>query len=71
LRINDDVVVNTYHLIDHFKNIPYESNQIFGYGMFGLQPSRTKGDRFYVSEQEYSPSTFDDFVDGNFFLVYY
>lgn len=31
LRINDDVVVNTLSLISHFKKIPYENNQIFGY----------------------------------------
>ena len=29
MRINDDVVVNTYPLIEHFKKLPYQLNQIF------------------------------------------
>ena len=66
LRINDDVVVNTYHLIDHFKNLQYEKNQIFGYRIFGVGPVRFKDDKFYVSEQEYNRSIYDDYIEGIF-----
>ena len=31
LRINDDVVVNTHHLIDHFANKPHPGKQVYFY----------------------------------------
>ena len=64
LRINDDVVVNTHHLIEHFANKPYELNQIFGYGIYGVGPIQWKDNKFYVSEKEYSPSRYDDYIEG-------
>ena len=64
LRINDDVVVNTHPLIEHFANKPYELNQIFGYGIYGVGPIRWKDNKFYVSEQEYPPSRYDDYIEG-------
>jgi hypothetical protein len=64
MRINDDVVVNTHPLIDHFKKLSYQLDQIFGHGFYGFQPTRLKGDRFYVSEQEYPAKHFPDYVDG-------
>ena len=30
LRLNDDVVVNTFHLIEYFKKISYKKQQLFG-----------------------------------------
>jgi hypothetical protein len=64
LRINDDVVVNTHHLIEHFANKPYELNQIFGYGIYGVGPIRSQDDKFHVSEQDYSPARYDDYIEG-------
>jgi hypothetical protein len=64
MRINDDVVVNTHHLIDHFANKPYELNQIFGYGIYGVEPIRSQDDKFHVSEQDYPSARYDDYIEG-------
>jgi hypothetical protein len=65
LRINDDVVVNTPLLINHFKSLPYETNQLFGFGLIGVAPFRSKYDKFYVSEKEFPYEKYDDFVEGS------
>ena len=64
LRINDDVVVNTFQLVSHFKRIDYKTNQIFGYRIYGVGPNRWKDNKFYVSEAEYNKSYYDDYIEG-------
>ena len=53
LRINDDVILNTFSLIDHFRSLPYSSNQMFGFAIYGASPSRNQKHKFYVSEKDY------------------
>ena len=64
LRLNDDVIVNTRHLIRHFKNLTFKSNQIFGNLFHGTRPEREKHLKFYVPKHVYQKSTYDDYVDG-------
>ena len=35
MRINDDVVVNTFELIKYFKKVPYQERKIYGKNHFG------------------------------------
>jgi hypothetical protein len=64
LRINDDVILNTHFFIDHFKRLPYATNQMFGFALYGATPARDERSRFFVSEKVYPKSTYDDYVDG-------
>ena len=57
LRLNDDVVVNTIALVDHFKNHNYSYNSMFGFAYYNARPFRNKKSKFYVSELEYNKST--------------
>ena len=70
LRINDDVVVNTHQLMNHFKSLPYQKSLIFGYGIFGVGPIRNKDDKFYVSFEEYNQTRYDDYIAGLFFILF-
>jgi hypothetical protein len=64
LRINDDVILNTFSLIEHFKRLPYTNNQMFGFAIYGASPARNQKHKFYVSEKDYPKTTYDDYVDG-------
>jgi beta-1,3-galactosyltransferase 2 len=65
LRINDDVILNTFSLIEHFKRLPYKTNQAFGFALYNAGVNRDLSHKFSVSEKIYPKSTFDDYVDGN------
>ncbi len=64
LRINDDVILNTHYFIGHFKSLPYETNQMFGFALYGATPARDERSKFFVPEKVYPKSTYDDYVDG-------
>ena len=64
LRINDDVVVNTHALVNHFRGLNYSQNMIYGYGIFGVGPIRDKGSKFYVSEKDYNKPRYNDYIEG-------
>ena len=68
LRINDDVIVNTFNMIKYFNSLKYEKNQIFGYGITGVSPIRDPGSKFYVSEKEYPKSYYDPYIEGSAYL---
>ena len=65
LRVNDEVFINAYGLIHHFKSLKAE-RKLFGNGIYGASPNRDIRSKFYVSENEYSKSQYSDFVEGNF-----
>ena len=71
LRINDDVVVNTFQLISHFRGLSYKKNQIFGFRIYGVGPVRWKDSKFYVSEKDYNKSYYDDYIEGLIFFILY
>ena len=64
LRINDDVVVNTRRLVEHFKKINYATNTIYGHLFQGETPVRDENSKFYVSKQEFPCALYDDYVEG-------
>ena len=63
LRINDDVVLNTFALISYFKALPYEPSLIYG-KIMGGRPRRDPLNGFSISKQEYSLSKYPDYPDG-------
>jgi len=65
LRLNDDVIVNTPRLIEHFKSFKtYQANNIYGMAFYNSGPIREKGHKFYVSKRVYPKSRYDNYVDG-------
>jgi hypothetical protein len=63
LRINDQIFVNTFALVNYFKSLNVEK-KIFGYGIYGIGPNRDIRSKFYVSESEYSKPFYSDFIEG-------
>lgn len=68
LRLNDDVIVNTHHLIKHFRSLNLKKNQIFGNPFYNAAPVRVKDHKFYISEKVYPNSKYEDYVDGKFYV---
>jgi hypothetical protein len=64
LRINDDVVVNTFELVNYFKNLKYSHNSMFGFVYYNARPFRNKDSKFYISEQQYKKSTYPPYIEG-------
>ena len=67
LRINDDVMANTYALVDYFKKIPYKSNQLYGNLLRGTSPIRDPGSKHFVTIQQFSKGVYDDYPEGRKF----
>jgi len=65
LRIDDDVILNTHYFIDHFKRLPYQKNQMFGFAFYGATPARNQVHKFYVSPKDYPQAVYDPYIDGN------
>ena len=66
LRINDDVMANTYGLVNHFKKIEYKKNQIYGNLLRGTHPIRDPGSKHYVTMEQFGKGVYDDYPEGNF-----
>jgi beta-1,3-galactosyltransferase 2 len=65
LRLNDDVIVNTPRLIEHFKKFKtFQLNKIYGMAFYNSSPMREKGHKFYVSKRVYPKAKYDNYVDG-------
>ena len=64
LKICDDVVVNTPQILNYFRHLPYEQNQIFGYGIYGVGPIRNVKNKWYVSKNEFNGTKYDPYVQG-------
>ena len=54
LRINDDVIVNTFYIIKYLKKLNYSFNQMFGFRIEGKAPIRIPGSKYFVSTKEYT-----------------
>ena len=73
LRINDDVFVNTFALINLFKNlIEYKPRQIYGWLVknFTAQVVRSHKDKFYVSRKEYALDQYPDYPSGKRRIIF-
>ena len=65
LRINDDVMVNTFSLINYFKNITHTKNQLYGHLLSKTKPIRHKHKHF-VSKEQFARDYYPDYPEGNF-----
>jgi len=70
LRINEQIFVNTFALVNYFKSLNVEK-KIFGYGIYGIGPNRDIRSKFYVSESEYSKPFYSDFMEGIYQILQY
>jgi hypothetical protein len=69
LRINDDVVVNTYSLISYLKKLEYKKNQIFGVARYKTPVERDPTSKFYVSSKEYTQAYYVLYPEGSAYLL--
>ena len=63
LRINDDVMVNTFSLINYFKNITYKQNQLYGHLLRRTRPIRFQH-KHQVSKFEFDRDFYPDYPEG-------
>ena len=67
LKVNDDVVVNTFYLYDYFQAISktnYNEETIYGHKIHGF-PQREKSNKFLIDMNEYGPYRYPPYPDGN------
>ena len=63
LKINDDVVVNTFSLIKYFKNIKFQQNQLFGHLLNKTKPLRELH-KNQVDDRIYSREFYSDYPES-------
>jgi len=61
LRINDDVMVNTFSLIHYLKNITYRKNQLYGRLLRKTVPIRSIYHKHFVSVKQFPDSHYPDY----------
>lgn len=69
LRINDDVIVNTFSLIKYLKQIDYKKNQIFGVVRRNTPVDRDPESKFYVSSKEYNKAYYALYPEGSAYVL--
>ena len=70
LRINDDVVVNTYRLLEYVNELKETANnQLVGLKYVGSKPIRDPESKFYVSFNVFNQSYYDDYCEGSAYLI--
>jgi hypothetical protein len=67
LRINDDVMVNTFSLMNYFKNITLGKNQIYGHLLKKTSPIRFQH-KHMVTYTEFDRQFYPEYPEGDFFL---
>ena len=67
LKVNDDVIMNTFKLVEYSKRIraSKSTRQIFGLEMNG-SPVRDVDKKFFLTHDEYGAFKFPSYPDGNF-----
>ena len=63
LRINDDVLVNTFSLMNFFKNVLYKQNQLYGHLLRKSRPVRFRH-KHMVSIFQYEKEFYPDYPEG-------
>ena len=69
LRVNDLVLVNTYKLINHFKQSSNEVNMIYGNIKRNTKPSRDPDSKYYLSYQQYNKTYLEDYPEGAAYVM--
>ena len=69
LRINDDVVVNTFSLIDYLKSIQYRQNQIFGWVVYNAWVKRDMNSKFFIPYSVFNHSYYDTYAEGSTYIL--
>ncbi|XP_055297470.1 beta-1,3-galactosyltransferase 5-like [Sitodiplosis mosellana] len=70
LKADDDMFVNVLRFMSWIEDHPPEQQQknIFGSVCYGFAPFRDKESKYYVSEQEYFPSSYPDFIASMYLI---
>ena len=68
LRINDDVMVNTFSLINYFKNVTLGKNQIYGHLLKKTSPIRFQH-KHMVTRIEYDRDFYPNYPEGKIFFL--
>ena len=72
MRINDDVVVNTFALTNFLTK--QQENNVQSFQMYGLKVSeakvvRNKNSKFFISQKEYKLDVYPDYMSGSVYIM--
>ena len=70
LKINDDVVMNTFKLIEYFKKNEFRKRSIFGLKIENGAPVRDMNSKFYLTQDQYGSFKFPPYPDGILYFIF-
>jgi len=74
IKVDDDVVVNTYSFINYLNYLTKNNtisikNSLFGYIFDKPYVVRDKNSKFYISKEEYEPDIFNLYCTGSCYII--
>ncbi|XP_024883242.1 beta-1,3-galactosyltransferase 5-like [Temnothorax curvispinosus] len=69
MKMDDDIVVNIYGILEKLRSGMIEENSLTGYIMKNMIPVREPANKWYVSRAEYANSVYPDFVSGWLYIT--
>ena len=68
LKINDDVIMNTFKVIEYFRKNEFRKRSIFGLKIENGAPVRDTKSKFYLNQDQYGSFKFPPYPDGILFV---
>ncbi|XP_011257775.1 beta-1,3-galactosyltransferase 5 [Camponotus floridanus] len=69
MKMDDDIVVNIYDLLEKLHSGIIEKDSLAGYIMKNMVPVRELANKWYVSQTEYADNIYPDFVSGWLYIT--
>ena len=70
LKINDDVIMNTFKVIEYFRKNEFRKRSIFGLKIENGAPVRDTKSKFYLNQDQYGSFKFPPYPDGILFVLF-
>lgn len=64
MKMDDDIVVNIYGILEKLHSGVIEIDSLAGYGMRNMVPVREPANKWYASKMQYAGNIYPDFVSG-------
>lgn len=69
MKMDHDIVIDLYDILDEINGKNYKSDGFVGYAMRNMTPLREKINKWFVTYEEFGLSVYPDFVSGWFYLT--
>ena len=69
MKVDDDVFVDLNNTVDHLERLPSKVKMMTGLLYSDTKPIRSKGDKWYVSEEEYKDYLYPDYMCGLAYIM--